>query len=73
MQQPGPDEISVTVIVPAFNLELFIEQRLRSLFEQAVDRLIARAQATSRLARMSSRRRLRGTGSDSGARRVPLD
>jgi hypothetical protein len=54
MQQPGPDEISVSVIVPAFNVELFIEQRLRSLFEQAVDRLIALAHATSRLARMSS-------------------
>jgi glycosyltransferase involved in cell wall biosynthesis len=33
---------------------------------------IARAQVTSRLARMSSRRRLRRTGSDSGARHVPL-
>ena len=33
--------------------------------------LVARAQATSRLARMSPR--LRGTGSESGARRVSLD
>lgn len=73
MQQPGPDEISVSVIVPAFNVELFIEQRLRSLFEQAVDRLIARGQATSRLARMSSRRRLQATGPDSGGRSVSLD
>ena len=72
MQQPGPDEISVSLIASVFNVELFIEQRLRSLFEQAVDRLIARAQATSRLERMSSRRRLWGTVSDSGARRVSL-
>lgn len=72
MQQPGPDEISVSVIVPAFNVALFIEERLRSLFEQAVDRCIARAQATSWLERMSSRRRLGGTVSNSGARRVSL-
>ena len=39
MHQPGPDEISVSVIVPAFNMELFIEECLRSLFEQTVDRL----------------------------------
>lgn len=39
MPQPRPDEISVSVIVPAFNMELFIEECLRSLFEQTVDRL----------------------------------
>jgi len=32
-------EISVSVIVPAFNTERYIEQCLRSLFDQAVDRL----------------------------------
>jgi glycosyltransferase involved in cell wall biosynthesis len=39
MHQLRPDEISVSVIVPAFNMELFIDQCLRSLFDQAVDRL----------------------------------
>ena len=39
MHQPRPDEIHVSVIVPAFNVEPFIERCLRSLFEQAVDRL----------------------------------
>ena len=39
MHQVRPDEISVSVIVPAFNMELFIGQCLRSLFDQAVDRL----------------------------------
>jgi glycosyltransferase involved in cell wall biosynthesis len=39
MQHPGVDEISVSMIVPAFNMELFIEQCLRSLFEQTVDGL----------------------------------
>ena len=38
MHQPRPD-VSVSVIVPAFNMELFIEECLRSLFEQTVDRL----------------------------------
>ena len=36
----SPDlDVSVSVIVPAFNMELFIEECLRSLFEQTVDRL----------------------------------
>src|SRR6516165_9217476 len=35
----GSDEISVSVIVPAFNAELYIEQCLRSLFEQTIDRM----------------------------------
>ena len=39
MHQFGPDEIKVSVVVPAFNMELFIEECLRSLFEQTVDRL----------------------------------
>jgi glycosyltransferase involved in cell wall biosynthesis len=39
MHQLRPDQISVSVIVPAFNMELFIEECLRSLFEQTVDRL----------------------------------
>jgi glycosyltransferase involved in cell wall biosynthesis len=39
MQQLQPDEISVSVIVPAFNMELFIEQCLRSLFDQTLDSL----------------------------------
>jgi glycosyltransferase involved in cell wall biosynthesis len=39
MHHLGPDEISVSVIVPAFNVELFIEECLRSLLEQTVDRL----------------------------------
>ena len=39
MHQPQSDEISVSVIVPAFNMELYIEQCLRSLFDQDVDRL----------------------------------
>jgi glycosyltransferase involved in cell wall biosynthesis len=39
MHQLRPDEIAVSVIVPAFNMELFIDQCLRSLFDQAVDRL----------------------------------
>lgn len=39
MHQPRPGQISVSVIVPAFNMELFIEECLRSLFEQTVDRL----------------------------------
>jgi glycosyltransferase involved in cell wall biosynthesis len=34
-----PDEIHVSVIVPAFNMELFIEQCLRSLFDQTLDGL----------------------------------
>ena len=33
------DEIRVSVIVPAFNMELYIEQCLRSLFDQTLDRL----------------------------------
>jgi glycosyltransferase involved in cell wall biosynthesis len=33
------DEISISVIVPAFNMELYVEQCLRSLFEQTIDRL----------------------------------
>ena len=33
------DELSVSVVVPAFNMELYIERCLRSLFEQVVDRL----------------------------------
>ena len=33
------DEIRVSVIVPAFNMELFIEQCLHSLFDQTLDRL----------------------------------
>jgi glycosyltransferase involved in cell wall biosynthesis len=39
MHQLRPDEVFVSVVVPAFNMELFIEQCLRSLFEQTVDRL----------------------------------
>ena len=39
MHQSRPDEISVSVVVPAFNMERFIERCLRSLFDQAVDRL----------------------------------
>ena len=39
MHQLRPDQISVSVIVPAFNMELFIEECLRSLFEQTVDRM----------------------------------
>lgn len=39
MHQLRSDQISVSVIVPAFNMELFIEECLRSLFEQAVDRM----------------------------------
>jgi glycosyltransferase involved in cell wall biosynthesis len=35
----GSDEISVSVIVPAFNAELYIEQCLRALFEQTIDRM----------------------------------
>ena len=38
VHQPRPD-VSVSVIVPAFNMELFIEECLRSLFEQTVDGL----------------------------------
>ena len=38
VHQPRPD-VSVSVIVPAFNMELFIEECLRSLFEQTVDDL----------------------------------
>ncbi len=38
MHQPRPD-VSVSVIVPAFNTELFIEECLRSLFEQTLDGL----------------------------------
>ena len=38
MHQPRPD-VPVSVIVPAFNMELFIEECLRSLFEQTVDGL----------------------------------
>ena len=33
------DELSVSVVIPAFNMELYIERCLRSLFEQVVDRL----------------------------------
>ena len=33
------DEIRVSVIVPALNMQLFIEQCLRSLFDQTLDRL----------------------------------
>jgi glycosyltransferase involved in cell wall biosynthesis len=37
VHESRPDEISVSVIVPAFNMELFIEECLRSLFEQTID------------------------------------
>ena len=33
------DQIHVSVIIPAFNMELYVEQCLRSLFEQTIDRL----------------------------------
>jgi glycosyltransferase involved in cell wall biosynthesis len=33
------DQIRVSVIVPAFNMELFIEQCIHSLFDQTLDRL----------------------------------
>src|ERR1700734_4033498 len=33
------DQNHVSVIVPAFNMELYVEQCLRSLFEQTIDRL----------------------------------
>ena len=39
MRQLGHDEVFVFVVVPAFNMEQFIERCLRSLFEQVVDRL----------------------------------
>jgi glycosyltransferase involved in cell wall biosynthesis len=39
MRQLRPDQISVSVIVPAFNMESYIEECLLSLFEQAVDRM----------------------------------
>jgi glycosyltransferase involved in cell wall biosynthesis len=39
MHQLRPDEVFVSVIVPAFNMELYVDQCLRSLFEQTVDRL----------------------------------
>ena len=39
MHQSRPDEIYVSVVVPAFNMERFIERCLRSIFQQAVDRL----------------------------------
>ena len=39
MHQRQSDETHVSVIVPAFNVELFIEQCLRSLFEQSVERM----------------------------------
>jgi glycosyltransferase involved in cell wall biosynthesis len=42
MHQPQPDDqIQVSVIVPAFNMELYIEQCLRSLFEQTIEPLEA--------------------------------
>lgn len=37
MNELLPDQISVSVVVPAFNMERFIEECLRSLFEQTVD------------------------------------
>lgn len=39
MIEPRRDEIRVSVIVPAFNVEPFIEQCLQSLFDQTVERL----------------------------------
>ena len=39
MRQPESDELHVSVIVPAFNMELYIEECLRSLFDQTIDRL----------------------------------
>jgi glycosyltransferase involved in cell wall biosynthesis len=39
VHQRRPDEISVSVIVPAFNVELFIGECLRSLVDQTVDGL----------------------------------
>jgi glycosyltransferase involved in cell wall biosynthesis len=39
MHQRQSDETHVSVIVPAFNVELFIEQCLCSLFEQSVERM----------------------------------
>jgi glycosyltransferase EpsJ len=39
MHQSRPDEICVSVAVPAFNMERYIERCLCSLFEQLVDRL----------------------------------
>jgi glycosyltransferase involved in cell wall biosynthesis len=39
MNQARPDGISVSVIVPAFNMELYVEECLRSLFEQTAERL----------------------------------
>jgi glycosyltransferase involved in cell wall biosynthesis len=39
MHQLPPDEFRLSVIVPAFNAELFIEKCLGSLFEQSVDRM----------------------------------
>ena len=37
MHQPRPDKFPVSVIVPAFNMEQFIERCLSSLFEQTID------------------------------------
>ena len=39
MHPPRPDQIHVSVIVPAFNMELYVERCLRSLFDQDIDRL----------------------------------
>jgi cellulose synthase/poly-beta-1,6-N-acetylglucosamine synthase-like glycosyltransferase len=39
MHQRQPDKIYVSVIVPAFNVEPFIEECLRSVFERSVERM----------------------------------
>ena len=39
MHQLRPDEIRVSVIVPAYNMEHYIERCLCSLFDQTIDRL----------------------------------
>jgi cellulose synthase/poly-beta-1,6-N-acetylglucosamine synthase-like glycosyltransferase len=68
VHQSRPVEISISVIVPAFNMELFIEECLRSLFEQTVDRLeviVVDDGSTDRTRVVSSPRlRLKGSRSD---------
>ena len=39
MHQPRPDGISVSVVVPAFNMEHYVEECVRSLFDQTIERL----------------------------------
>jgi hypothetical protein len=39
MHQHPPDEVHISVIVPAYNMEVYVEQCLRSLFDQTIDRL----------------------------------